>query len=170
MYPMFIHPGLIISIQTTSLQPLFTCTVSPPAATVRTMSPSSSPTSTPFLPSQDETSPLAWQTLNKMIEVVKKTHHSSFYVEKSLSALGKGAVEVGVTEGRVVGGAFPIWLENAPCCPIGIIAVYSGSSHDDHHVGKYHLYLDDGSLMLMLACHYDNQRLFEQIATQFPWY
>lgn len=69
-----------------------------------------------------------------MIDVVKNTHHSSFYVEKSLSALGRGAVEVGVVEGKVVGGAFPIWLDNISFGPVGIIAVYSGSSHDDHHV------------------------------------
>jgi hypothetical protein len=25
-------------------------------------------------------------------------------------------------------------LQNAPCCPIAVVACYSGSSADDHHV------------------------------------
>ena len=25
-------------------------------------------------------------------------------------------------------------LQNAPCCPIAVVACYSGSSVDDHHV------------------------------------
>ena len=29
-------------------------------------------------------------------------------------------------------------LQNAPCCPIAIVACYSGSSQDDHHVRAPH--------------------------------
>ncbi|GAV99453.1 hypothetical protein LENED_000911 [Lentinula edodes] len=35
---------------------------------------------------------------------------------------------------RIQGGAFPIWLENAPCCPIAVAGCYSGSSQDDHNL------------------------------------
>ncbi|KAK7470964.1 hypothetical protein VKT23_002378 [Stygiomarasmius scandens] len=39
---------------------------------------------------------------------------------------------MGIQEVRVQGGAFPIWLENAPICPVAVVACYSGSSQDDH--------------------------------------
>lgn len=63
-----------------------------------------------------------------MISVVKRTGHSSYYVEKGMSAMGKTAKQMGIQgEYRVNGGggfitlrfadrhlrsiAFPIWLE-----------------------------------------------------------
>ncbi|KAF8640133.1 hypothetical protein AX17_001369 [Amanita inopinata Kibby_2008] len=70
-----------------------------------------------------------------MVNVVRRTGHSSYYVEKGMSAMGKTAKQMGIQgECRINGGAFPIWLENAPCCPIAIAACYSGSSYDDHHL------------------------------------
>jgi len=76
----------------------------------------------------------SWVSLEGMINVVKRTGHCSYYLEKGMSAMGKSAKELGIQEDgiRVSGGAFPIWLENAPCCPIAIVACYSGSSQDDH--------------------------------------
>ena len=64
-----------------------------------------------------------------MMSVVRRTGHSSFYVEKALNALGKPAKELGLdSDAKVVGGgewpgcrwrdgwliaytAFPIWLD-----------------------------------------------------------
>jgi hypothetical protein len=70
-----------------------------------------------------------------MINVVRRTGHSSYYVEKSMSALGKTARQMGMPDNfRVSGGAYPIWLENAPCCPIAVVACYSGSSPEDHNL------------------------------------
>jgi len=77
----------------------------------------------------------SWACLEGMVNVVRRTGHSSYYVEKGMSAMGKTAKQMGLQgEYRVNGGAFPIWLENAPCCPIAVAACYSGSSHDDHYL------------------------------------
>ena len=65
-----------------------------------------------------------------MIEVVKRTGHSSYYVEKGMAAMGKTPEQLGVKPEHLCGGgqfalltaagrvltrfalpAFPIWLE-----------------------------------------------------------
>jgi len=71
--------------------------------------------------------------LEEMINAVKRTGHSSFYVEQGMSALGKSTM-LGISGAPfpVNGGAFPIWVENVPCCPIAVVACYSGSSQEDH--------------------------------------
>jgi len=69
------------------------------------------------------------------VTVVRRTGHSSFYVEKGMGAMGKTPQQLGLPPDlRIHGGAFPIWLQNAPCCPIAVVACYSGSSADDHHM------------------------------------
>ncbi|KAH6915186.1 hypothetical protein BKA70DRAFT_1258225 [Coprinopsis sp. MPI-PUGE-AT-0042] len=109
--------GLVLSIQTIAGHTLFSCTVGDlghPAGV-------------------GDVSLDSWECLEGMIAVVKRTGHSSFYVEKGMSAMGKTAKQF--VEGgdvRVNGGAFPIWLENSPICPIAVAAVYSGSSQEDH--------------------------------------
>ncbi|KAI6004127.1 hypothetical protein EDD15DRAFT_1283003 [Pisolithus albus] len=81
-----------------------------------------------------------------MIDIVKRTSHSSYYIEKAMNAMGKTAKQMGLEAGiAICGGAFPIWLENAPCCPIVVAACYSGSSQDDH---KVHSLLSHSSLPL----------------------
>ncbi|KAF5393713.1 hypothetical protein D9757_000305 [Collybiopsis confluens] len=104
--------GLVISIQTIAGHILFACTVGD-------------------LGHQSgigDVSLDSWSCLEGMISAVKRTGHSSFYVEKGMSAMGR-------SDGtKVQGGAFPVWLENAPCCPIAVVACYSGSSHDDHNL------------------------------------
>ncbi|EAU84624.2 hypothetical protein CC1G_00143 [Coprinopsis cinerea okayama7 len=111
--------GLVISIQTIAGHTLFSCTVGDlghPAGV-------------------GDVSLDSWSCLEGMITVVKRTGHSSFYVEKGMSAMGKTPKQMGIeSDLRVNGGAFPIWLENAPCCPIAIAAAYSGSSQDDHNL------------------------------------
>lgn len=77
----------------------------------------------------------SWSCLESMIAVVKRTGHSSYYVEKGMSAMGRATKNVGLqSDCGVQGGAFPIWLENGHCCPIAIVACYSGSSQDDHNL------------------------------------
>lgn len=77
----------------------------------------------------------SWACLEGMINVVRRTGHSSFYVEKGLNAIGKTPRDMGIKSDYLVnGGAFPVWLQNAPCCPIAIVAAYGGSSIDDHRL------------------------------------
>ncbi|KIM67788.1 hypothetical protein SCLCIDRAFT_107272 [Scleroderma citrinum Foug A] len=111
--------GMVISIQTIGGHTLFSCTVGdlghPSGA--------------------GDVSLDSWACLQGMIDVVKRTSHSSYYIEKGMSAMGKTARQMGFdADVAVYGGAFPIWLENAPCCPIAIVACYSGVSYEDHKI------------------------------------
>ncbi|KAJ7283487.1 hypothetical protein C8J57DRAFT_1498538 [Mycena rebaudengoi] len=111
--------GLVISIQSVAGHPLFCCTVGDLG----------------HLSGIGDISLDSWSAVEGMINVVKRTGHSSYYVEKGMAAMGKTPKQMGLQgEFRVNGGAFPIWLENAPCCPIAIVACYSGSSQDDHRL------------------------------------
>ena len=111
--------GLVISIQTIAGHTLFACTVGDlghPSGI-------------------GDVSMDSWACIEGMVSVVKRTGHSSFYVEKGMSAMGKTAKQMGIQgDFRVNGGAFPVWLENAPCCPVAVVACYSGSSEEDHHL------------------------------------
>ncbi|KAF9468906.1 hypothetical protein BDZ94DRAFT_1152837 [Collybia nuda] len=111
--------GLVISVQTIAGHTLFSCTVGDLG----------------HLNGIGDVSLDSWSCIEGMVNVVRRTGHSSFYVEKGMSAMGKTAKQMGMQgEFRVNGGAFPIWLENAPCCPIAIVACYSGSSQEDHNL------------------------------------
>ncbi|KAJ6627520.1 hypothetical protein B0H10DRAFT_391763 [Mycena sp. CBHHK59/15] len=111
--------GLVISIQSIAGHPLFCCTVGDLG----------------HLSGIGDISLDSWSVVEGMINVVKRTGHSSFYVEKGMAAMGKTPKQMGLQgEFRVNGGAFPIWLENAPCCPIAVVACYSGSSQEDHRL------------------------------------
>jgi len=88
--------GLVIAIQTIAGHNLFSCTVGDlghPSGI-------------------GDVSLDSWSCLEGMINVVKRTGHSSYYVEKGMSAMGKTAKQMGL-EGdfRVQGGAFPVLLE-----------------------------------------------------------
>jgi len=78
----------------------------------------------------------SWWHIEGMIKVVRRTGHSTFYIERGSSAIGKPPDMLGLPfpEYRLDGGAFPIWLQNSSVGPIGIIAIYSGSSVEDHHL------------------------------------
>jgi len=78
----------------------------------------------------------AWWVVEGMAKVVRRTGHSSFYIEKGSNAIGKPPELLGLPfpEYRINGGAFPIWLQSSTVGPIGVIAVYSGSSVEDHHM------------------------------------
>jgi len=109
--------GLVITVQTIAGHTLFACTVGDLGG----------------VSGVGDVSLDSWSVLEGMVNVVKRTGHSSYYVEKGMSAMAKGQAGV-QSDLRVYGGAFPIWLENALCCPIAVIACYSGSSRDDHHL------------------------------------
>ncbi|KAI0650144.1 hypothetical protein C8Q79DRAFT_942462 [Trametes meyenii] len=111
--------GMIISIQSIAGHTLFSCTVGNLGG----------------MDGGGDVSLDSWTCLEGMIAVVRKTGHSSYYVEKGMNAMGKTPKQLSIQgEYNINGGAFPIWLENAPCCPIGVVACYSGSSQDDHHM------------------------------------
>ncbi|KAG5653088.1 hypothetical protein H0H81_002387 [Sphagnurus paluster] len=111
--------GLVISIQSIAGHTLFACTVGDLG----------------HGSGIGDVSMDSWTCIEGMVSVVKRTGHSSFYVEKGMSAMGKTPKQMGIQgEFRVNGGAFPIWLENAPCCPIAVVACYSGSSQEDHNL------------------------------------
>ncbi|GJJ07585.1 hypothetical protein Clacol_001788 [Clathrus columnatus] len=110
--------GLVISIEAVGGHTLFACTVGDLGAGMGCVSLDS------------------WCCVKGMIKVVNRIGHSSFYVEKGMAAVGKTPETLGIPypEFRCNGGAFPIWLENAPCCPIAVVAAYGGSSQEDHHL------------------------------------
>lgn len=109
--------GLVISVQTIAGHTLFACTVGDLGG----------------VSGVGDVSLDSWSVLDGMVNVVKRTGHSSYYVEKGMSAMSRGQAGL-QPDFKVYGGAFPIWLENALCCPIAVIACYSGSSRDDHHL------------------------------------
>jgi len=111
--------GLVISIQSIAGHTLFACTVGDLG----------------HISGIGDVSMDSWSCVEGMINVVKRTGHSSFYVEKGMGAMGKTAKQMGIPgEFRINGGAFPIWLVNAHCCPIAVVACYSGYSQDDHNL------------------------------------
>jgi len=88
--------GLVISVQTIAGHTLFACTVGDlghPSGI-------------------GDVSMDSWQVVEGMINVVRRTGHSSFYVEMGMGAMGKTAKQMNLQgELRVNGGAFPVWLE-----------------------------------------------------------
>ncbi|KAF4619115.1 hypothetical protein D9613_005404 [Agrocybe pediades] len=89
--------GLVLSIQTIAGHTLFACTVGD-LGNVNGIG---------------DVSLDSWTCLEGMIDTVKRTGHSSYYVEKAMSAMGKTAKQMGLNSDSslVSGGAFPIWLE-----------------------------------------------------------
>ncbi|KAF8558969.1 hypothetical protein OG21DRAFT_1474406 [Imleria badia] len=88
--------GMVISIQTIAGHTLFACT----AGDLGHHS------------GEGDVSLDSWACLESMVSVVKRTSHSSYYVEKGMSAMGKTAKQMGVEgEFAIRGGAFPIWLD-----------------------------------------------------------
>jgi uncharacterized protein (UPF0303 family) len=82
--------GLVISIQTIVGHTLFSCTVGDLGTTVGDVSLDS------------------WTALDGMIAVVRRTGHSSFYVEKGMGAMGKTPKQLGLSPDlRIHGGGEP---------------------------------------------------------------
>lgn len=82
--------GLVISIQTIAGHTLFACTVGDLGS----------------LSGIGDVSLDSWACLEGMINVVKRTGHSSFYVEKGMNAMGKTPKQMGIQGDsfRVQGG------------------------------------------------------------------
>jgi hypothetical protein len=81
--------GLVISIQTIAGHALFSCTVGDLG----------------HLSGIGDVSLDSWSCIEGMVNVVRRTGHSSFYVEKGMSAMGKTAKQMGIQgEFRVNGG------------------------------------------------------------------
>ncbi len=79
--------GLVISVQSIVSHPLFSCTVGELGNTVGDVSLDS------------------WASLEGMISVVRRTGHSSFYVEKGMGAMGKTPKQLGLpSDLRIHGG------------------------------------------------------------------
>ncbi|KAH7100585.1 hypothetical protein BKA62DRAFT_771354 [Auriculariales sp. MPI-PUGE-AT-0066] len=108
--------GLVIKIESAGGHTLFACTVGDNDATGVSMD--------------------AWLAVEGMIKVVKRTGHSSYYVERGMLAIGKTQKQMGIPfpEFRLNGGAFPIWLQNSSICPIAIVAAYGASTQEDHNL------------------------------------
>jgi hypothetical protein len=84
--------GLVISIQTIAGHTLFACTVGDlghPAGV-------------------GDVSMDSWATVENMISVVKRTGHSSYYVEKGMGAMGRNSKQMGLGETRIVGGGLSL--------------------------------------------------------------
>ena len=82
--------GLVISIQTIVGHTLFSCTVGDLRTTMGDVSLDS------------------WTSLDGMIAVVRRTGHSSFYVEKGMGAMGKTPNQLGLPPDlRIQGGGEP---------------------------------------------------------------
>ena len=94
--------GLVISIQTIAGHTLFACTVGDlghPSGI-------------------GDVSMDSWACLEGMISVVKRTGHSSFYVEKGMSAMGKTPKQMGIQgEFRVNGGGMSCPSTCVLCTP-----------------------------------------------------
>jgi len=95
--------GLLISVQSVAGHTLFACTV----GDARTAS--------------EDVSLQRWERLETMVEVVKRSGHSSHYAE-----LRQG------DERLSLGGAYPIWLQNVTCCPVAVVVVCGGMPQEDH--------------------------------------
>lgn len=80
--------GLCISIQTIAGHTLFSCTVGELGGAT----------------SLGDVSLDSWACLEGMINVVRRTGHSSYYVEKGIGAMGKTPKEIGIRSDYMVNG------------------------------------------------------------------
>jgi hypothetical protein len=92
--------GLVIAIQTIAGHNLFSCTVG----------------NLGHPNGIAEISLDSWACLEGMINVVKRTSHSSYYVEKGMSAMGKTAKQMGLGENMRVNGG-------GKCCRVLRISI-----------------------------------------------
>jgi uncharacterized protein (UPF0303 family) len=109
--------GLVISVQSIAGHTLFACTVGDLGG----------------VSGVQDVSLDSWSVLEGMIAVVKRTGHSSYYVEKGIGAMGKSQAQMGIQSDfqvhgggiwilfdcfcfalwvdRLISTAFPVWLE-----------------------------------------------------------
>ncbi|CAE6502061.1 unnamed protein product [Rhizoctonia solani] len=112
--PEWANRGIVISVSTFTGHNLFGCIVG----------------------SDSEVTPDNWIWVEGKRNVVKRFNHSSYYMGRKLAAAGKTqeSVNLPFPEYATHGGAFPVWLRNAPSSPIAVIVVSGLPQRDDHMI------------------------------------
>ncbi|KZO95999.1 hypothetical protein CALVIDRAFT_564276 [Calocera viscosa TUFC12733] len=84
---------------------------------------------------QNATNPGNWVWIEGKKNVVKRFNHSSFFVGRNLVSAGKVPEDVlPFPEFAAHGGAFPVWIKDAPIAPIGTIIVSGLQQDEDHQI------------------------------------
>ncbi|KAF8740336.1 heme-degrading, partial [Rhizoctonia solani] len=112
--PEWANRGIVVSISTFTGHTLFACTVG----------------------AESEVTPDNWVWVEGKRNVVKRFNHSSYYMGRKLAAAGKTqeAANLPFPEYATHGGAFPVWLQNAPSSPVAVIVVSGLPQRDDHMI------------------------------------
>ncbi|KAG8721448.1 hypothetical protein FRC09_007872 [Ceratobasidium sp. 395] len=112
--PEWANRGIVISISTFTGHTLFACTVG----------------------LESEVTPDNWVWVEGKRNVVRRFNHSSYYMGRKLAAAGKTqeSANLPFPEYATHGGAFPIWLQNAPSSPVAVIVVSGLPQRDDHMI------------------------------------
>ncbi|KAB5593809.1 hypothetical protein CTheo_2778 [Ceratobasidium theobromae] len=112
--PEWANRGIVISISTFTGHTLFACTVG----------------------AESEVTPDNWIWVEGKRNVVRRFNHSSYYIGRKLAAAGKTqeSANLPFPEYATHGGAFPVWLQNAPSSPVAVIVVSGLPQRDDHMI------------------------------------
>ncbi|KAG8697214.1 hypothetical protein FRC09_008008 [Ceratobasidium sp. 395] len=111
--PEWANRGIVISISTFTGHTLFACTVG----------------------LESEVTPDNWVWVEGKRNVVRRFNHSSYYMGRKLAAAGKAeSANLPFPEYATHGGAFPVWLQNAPSSPVAVIVVSGLPQRDDHMI------------------------------------
>ncbi|KAF8608417.1 hypothetical protein BDV93DRAFT_466774 [Ceratobasidium sp. AG-I] len=112
--PVWANRGIVISISTFTGHTLFACTVG----------------------LESEVTPDNWVWVEGKRNVVRRFNHSSYYMGRKLAAAGKTqqTANLPFPEYATHGGAFPVWLKNAPSSPVAVIVVSGLPQRDDHMI------------------------------------
>ncbi|KAG8710576.1 hypothetical protein FRC08_016983 [Ceratobasidium sp. 394] len=112
--PEWANRGIVISISTFTGHTLFACTVG----------------------AESEVTPDNWVWVEGKRNVVRRFNHSSYYMGRKLAAAGKTqeSANLPFPEYATHGGAFPVWLHNAPSSPVAVIVVSGLPQRDDHMI------------------------------------
>ncbi|CAE7224989.1 unnamed protein product [Rhizoctonia solani] len=112
--PEWAHRGIVISISTFTGHTLFACTVG----------------------DETQVTPDNWVWVEGKRNIVRRFNHSSYYMGRKLAATGKTqeSANLPFPEYATHGGAFPVWLKNAPSSPVAVIVVSGLPQRDDHMI------------------------------------
>ncbi|CAE6502401.1 unnamed protein product [Rhizoctonia solani] len=112
--PEWANRGIVISISTFTGHTLFACTVG----------------------AESEVTPDNWVWVEGKRNIVRRFNHSSYYMGRKLAAAGKTqeSANLPFPEYATHGGAFPVWLQNAPSSPVAVIVVSGLPQRDDHMI------------------------------------
>ncbi|CAE6436293.1 unnamed protein product [Rhizoctonia solani] len=112
--PEWANRGIVISISTFTGHTLFATTVG----------------------NESEVTPDNWVWVEGKRNVVRRFNHSSYYMGRKLAVAGKTqeSANLPFPEYATHGGAFPVWLQNAPSSPVAVIVVSGLPQRDDHMI------------------------------------